>query len=175
MNIEYPWKLEDQKYDIFVLGALNGPVGDEIRNIKQQNIRASSFLTDLFIDFFNSHFTVDNFDYIVYVPSNKNTDLMKSLAENIGEKLLIPVKTIVQFQKTVQEQKHIESYQVRYKNIKNAFSFSEIPLPEDKVLLIDDVYASGATLKEILEMFYLKECTSIVSVIFAYRQMTQDI
>lgn len=174
LSVSYPLNIKYQGFDIFVLGSINGFVGDEIRYIKREKLKKSSCLVKLFLDFFRTIFVTEEFDFITCIPSNKNHHLLSMLAQEISYELGIPYYSMVQFFKDIPEQKKLDSYEDRYKNVKNAFTFIESPNIHDRILLIDDVYASGATLKEVLNMFHYKQCFNVVSIIFAYRDMQND-
>ena len=158
MSTTYPLYQKYKNYDIIMLGSIEGVTGDEIRRIKKANI-------------LNSPYLVEKFDYITYVPSNKNHHLLSVLAQTISDRLEIPCYPFIQFTKEIPEQKKIEHYEDRYINVKDAFSFKNVPDAADRILLIDDVFASGATLKQVLDMFCDKQCSHVLSIIFAYRNM----
>lgn len=170
----YPLKLCYQAYDIYALGSINGPVGDEIRRLKANQSTKSSFIKALVSEFYHSHLKETKMDYITFIPSNKNRHFMQDLAEQIGQALNLPVLSVIEFQKNIREQKIIESYEKRYENVAEAFQLSFIPNPVDNIMIVDDVYASGATLKEVLNLFYKNNCLNIVSVVFAYRHMSEN-
>ena len=171
MSTTYPLYQKYKNYDIIMLGSIEGVTGDEIRRIKKANILNSPYLVEKFVQFFKIRFRVEDFDYITYVPSNKNHHLLSVLAQTISDRLEIPCYPFIQFTKEIPEQKKIEHYEDRYINVKDAFSFKNVPDAADRILLIDDVFASGATLKQVLDMFCDKQCSHVLSIIFAYRNM----
>lgn len=99
-----------------------------------------------------------SFDYITFVPASKNTikkrgfDQCEYLANGVAKELKIPVMQILEKKELVSEQKTLSAEQ-RKKNIENAFKLKRkinIKLKENliqkKVLLLDDVITTGATL-----------------------------
>lgn len=74
------------------------------------------------------------------------------LAEEIGEKLEIPVKkdVVKRIQKT-RPQKELGSRE-RIQNLKGAFGVSRSWIPKKCVLVIDDIYTTGNTIHRVAEV-----------------------
>ena len=74
------------------------------------------------------------------------------------------------FNNEIKEQKYLETLKEREENIKNAFALtSPEKLINKKILLIDDVYASGFTLKEAIKILKENGIKNIECIIFCYR------
>nr|WP_297286736.1 phosphoribosyltransferase family protein [uncultured Brachyspira sp.] len=105
------------------------------------------------------------------MPSNKNNNVMSFFANTISKTLNIKKSDDIILNKNIKEQKTLETLKEREDNIKNAFTIKNIEnLKNKKLLIIDDVYASGATLKELIKL--LKEYnlnSSIEIIVFCYR------
>lgn len=105
------------------------------------------------------------------MPSNKNNNVMDFFADTISKTLNIKKSDDIILNKNIKEQKTLETLKEREDNIKNAFTIKNIEnLKNKKLLIIDDVYASGATLKELIKL--LKEYnlnSSIEIIVFCYR------
>ena len=105
------------------------------------------------------------------MPSNKNNNVMSFFADTISKTLNIKKYDDIILNKNIKEQKTLETLKEREDNIKNAFTIKNIEnLKNKKLLIIDDVYASGATLKELIKL--LKEYnlnSSIEIIVFCYR------
>ena len=83
------------------------------------------------------------------MPSNKNNNVMDFFADTISKTLNIKKSDDIILNKNIKEQKTLETLKEREDNIKNAFTIKNIEnLKNKKLLIIDDVYASGATLKD---------------------------
>ncbi|WP_366938252.1 phosphoribosyltransferase family protein [uncultured Brachyspira sp.] len=126
----------------------------------------------IFESFFNYYKYLNiNFDLLLYVPSNKNNNVMSFFANTISKTLNIKKSDDIILNKNIKEQKTLETLKEREDNIKNAFTIKNIEnLKNKKLLIIDDVYASGATLKELIKL--LKEYnlnSSIEIIVFCYR------
>lgn len=96
---------------------------------------------------------------------------MDFFADTISKTLNIKKSDDIILNKNIKEQKTLETLKEREDNIKNAFTIKNIEnLKNKKLLIIDDVYASGATLKELIKL--LKEYnlnSSIEIIVFCYR------
>ncbi|WP_367117140.1 ComF family protein [uncultured Brachyspira sp.] len=151
------------------LGDLDFELGDELRAFKKGNINNTPII---FESFFNCYKYLNiNFDLLLYVPSNKNNNVMSFFADTISKTLNIKKSDDIILNKNIKEQKTLETLKEREDNIKNAFTIKNIEnLKNKKLLIIDDVYASGATLKELIKL--LKEYnlnSSIEIIVFCYR------
>ena len=105
------------------------------------------------------------------MPSNKNNNVMSFFADTISKTLNIKKSDDILLNKNIKEQKFLETLKEREDNIKDAFTIKNIEnLQNKRLLIIDDVYASGATLKELIKL--LKEYnlnSSIEIIVFCYR------
>ncbi len=74
------------------------------------------------------------------------------LTETIGNYFNCPIETgVLKRVKETKPQIELPDYEARSKNLKNGFAIDEKYIPaikDKKVLLVDDVYTSGATMKE---------------------------
>ena len=95
---------------------------------------------------------------------------MNFFADYISKKLNIEKLDSIIFNKEIKEQKYLETLKERKENIKNAFRLiSPEKLINKNVLLIDDVYASGFTLKEAIKILKENGINNIECIIFCYR------
>lgn len=94
------------------------------------------------------------FDVILFIPPTKSGPLVENFARKIGSYLWIPVSKIYKTRAT-QEQKGIESNYWKEDNIIDAFDTNENVIWK-KVLIIDDIYDSGHTMKEVGRMLAKK-------------------
>ena len=108
------------------------------------------FLLKLTLKAFRKKFGQEKFDLILYVPPTKSGSLVKNFAEKIAQVLGIPVSHHLAKKKSTQEQKIFESVVNKKENVKDAFDYQ--PATEingKKIIIIDDIFDSGATIKEI--------------------------
>ena len=108
------------------------------------------FLLKLTLKAFRRRYGQEPFDYIVYVPPTESGDLVKNFAEKLSSILKIPIshKLIKTFE--TKPQKVFKNGYLKRDNVLNKFSYSEPYELEGKtVILFDDIFDSGATIKEI--------------------------
>ena len=143
-------------------------LGDELRAFKRKKINFPKKILNAFIDYYKSSNLKS--DILLFIPSNKNNNIMNFFADNISKELNIKKENALIFNNEVKEQKYLETLKEREENIKNAFN---IILPEKlinkKILLIDDVFASGFTLKEAIKLLKENNIKNIECIVFCYR------
>lgn len=143
-------------------------MGDELRAFKRKEINFPKKILNAFIEYYKSSNLKS--DILLFIPSNKNNNIMNFFADNISKELNIKKENAIIFNNEIKEQKYLETLKEREENIKNAFN---IILPEKlinkKILLIDDVFASGFTLKEAIKLLKENNIKNIECIVFCYR------
>jgi ATP-dependent DNA helicase RecQ len=108
------------------------------------------FLLKLTLKAFYNRFKQEHFDLILYVPPTKSGTLVRNFAEKMSQSLKIPISHNLTKTKTTDEQKIFESVISKRDNVKDAFDYQPTAEIEGKnIILIDDIFDSGATIKEI--------------------------
>jgi len=108
------------------------------------------FLLRLILKAYRKRFGQEKFDLIIYVPPTKSGNLVKNFAVKVSQVLKFPISHNLEKQRETSEQKVFENSYLKYDNVKDAFIFKNSNEIEGKsVLLIDDIFDSGATIKEI--------------------------
>lgn len=108
------------------------------------------FLLILLLKAFRKKFGQEQFDLIVYVPPTSSGDLVKNFAIKVAQVLKFPISHNLQKARKTEPQKVFSNGFLKTDNVKSAFTFTT---PNDiqgkSVLLIDDIFDSGATVKEV--------------------------
>jgi ATP-dependent DNA helicase RecQ len=111
-------------------------------------------LLTLTLNAFRKRFGSEAFDYIVFVPPSKSGKLVKNFAGKIASGLRIPLSDDLIKTRTTSEQKIFENSYLKKENVKDAFScINPVIFRGKKVLIVDDIYDSGATMKELGRYF----------------------
>ena len=108
------------------------------------------FLLKLVLKAFRKKFGQEIFDVVVYVPPTLSGNLVKNFAIKVAQVLKFPISHNLQKGRQTQEQKVFENSYLKSDNVKDAFTFI-VPneVKGKSVLLIDDIFDSGATVKEV--------------------------
>lgn len=144
--------------------------GDELRAFKRKEIEFPNKILTAFIEYYKSSNLKS--EILLFIPSNKNENIMNFFADYISKKLNIEKSDSIIFNpiSKIKEQKYLETLKERKENIKNAFKLiSPEKLINKNILLIDDVYASGFTLKEAIKTLKENGINNIECIIFCYR------
>lgn len=143
-------------------------MGDELRAFKRKKINFPKKILNAFIEYYKSSNLKS--DILLFIPSNKNNNIMNFFADNISKELNIKKENALIFNNEVKEQKYLETLKEREENIKNAFNIiSPEKFINKKILLIDDVFASGLTLKEAIKLLKENNIKNIECIVFCYR------
>lgn len=117
--------------------------GDFPNHLLRQTLRA-----------FRHKFGNEEFDLVVYVPPTESGDLVKNFAEKVARTLKFPLSSKLVKITTTKPQKVFQNFVLKHDNVKDVFLYKdESRIIGKKVLLIDDIYDSGATIKEIGKYF----------------------
>ncbi len=108
------------------------------------------FLLKLTLKAFRKNFANLKPDLVIFVPPTESGDLVKNFADKVAKSLNIPFSGGLLKTRKTEPQKVFENGFLKKDNIVDAFYFNKPTLiMNKKVLLIDDIYDSGATIKEI--------------------------
>lgn len=126
------------------------------------------FLIKLTLKAFRKKFGQEKFDLVLYVPSTKSGDLVKNFATTIAKILGFQISHKLHKIRETKEQKIFENSVLKKENVNEAFSYTN---PEEingkSILLIDDIFDSGATLKEIGKILTNFEAYKIAPIVIA--------
>lgn len=108
------------------------------------------FLLRLILTAYRKKFGQEEFDLILYVPPTNSGDLVKNFAVKVSQVLGFPISHDLNKQRVTSEQKIFENSYLKADNVKDAFIHNNPDEVSGKtILLIDDIFDSGATIKEI--------------------------
>lgn len=129
-------------------------VGSTIHRCKYENGGDfPDYLLKLTLKAFRKKFGNQKFDLVLYVPPTESGDLVKNFAVKISSVLKIPVSHKLIKAHTTKPQKVFQNSFLKKDNVAEAFTYTEpSELHRKSVLLIDDIFDSGATIKEISKL-----------------------
>ncbi len=114
---------------------------------------------------FGKTFRGQKFDLVLFVPPTKSGKLVENFAIRIASTLRLQIASLIKIKET-KEQKIFQNGALKTENIKGAFDI-DIDIIDKSILLIDDIFDSGATIKEIGKMLTNKGAKLIAPLVIA--------
>lgn len=152
----FPELIVESKYSNIVNGIASSyygvsSVGAALHRSKYENGGDfPDFLLKLTLKAFRKKYGKEKFDFIVYVPPTESGDLVKNFAEKLSQVLKVPISHRLIKTGETQPQKVFKNGYLKKDNVAQKFSYSEpSELAGKSVILFDDIFDSGATIKEI--------------------------
>jgi ATP-dependent DNA helicase RecQ len=124
------------------------------------------FLLRLALKAFRSHYGNQEFDLVLHVPTTVSGDLVKDFAYKFARTIGVPISDGLIKNRETQVQKAFESYIGKGENVADAFGLRD-DVKGLKVLVIDDVYDSGQTIKAVRQVLKDKGAAVIAVVVIA--------
>lgn len=126
-------------------------VGAAIHRSKYENGgEFPDFLLKLVLKAYRKKFGQEKFDLILYVPPSVSGELVKNFASKVSQVLKFQISHHLHKIRHTKEQKIFENSYLKSDNVKGAFSYTEPDEIRGKsILIIDDIFDSGASIKEI--------------------------
>jgi len=108
------------------------------------------FLLRLTLKAFRKRYGQESFDYMVYVPPTESGNLVKNFAEKLSNVLKVPISHKLIKIDSTKPQKVFQNGFLKKDNVLNKFSYTEpSEIVGKSIILFDDIFDSGATIKEI--------------------------
>jgi len=152
----FPELVVESKYSNMVNGVASSyygvsSVGAALHRSKYENGGDfPDFLLRLTLKAFRKKFGQEKFDYIIYVPPTESGDLVKNFAEKLSSVLKVPISHRLIKTGDTQPQKVFKNAYLKKDNVSQKYSYSEPNEIQGKsIVLFDDIFDSGATIKEI--------------------------
>jgi ATP-dependent DNA helicase RecQ len=124
------------------------------------------YLLRLTLRAFRKHYKNTQFDMVMYVPPTISGDLVKNFAIKIARTLRFELSHGIHKTRTTRAQKYFESAIGKKDNLINAFT-TDIYVKNKNILLIDDIFDSGVTIKEIAAMLKTKGARMVAPLVIA--------
>jgi ATP-dependent DNA helicase RecQ len=143
-------------------------VGTAIHRCKYENGGDfPDFLLKKTLSVFGKKFRGVTFDLILYLPPTKSGDLVKNFAVKFSQIIKVPISHDLKKVRITNEQKIFQNAYNKHENVDGAFNIDESIVKNRNIVLIDDIYDSGATLKEVGKLLTQKGARCIVPIVIA--------
>lgn len=106
-------------------------------------------------------------DLVMYLPPTKSGDLVKNFATKFARVINIPISHDLIKTRITQEQKIFQNSLGKQENVAGAFDVNEDVVKGKTIVLLDDIYDSGSTLKEVGKLLTQKGAKYIVPLVIA--------
>lgn len=116
---------------------------------------------------FSRHYDRRTFNLILYVPPTHSGDLVRNFAHKFASVLRLPISDSLNKTRETEEQKIFQNRYAKAENVKDAFDIDSAIVRGKNILLLDDVFDSGATICEIARMLTQKGADFITPVVIA--------
>jgi ATP-dependent DNA helicase RecQ len=128
-------------------------IGSVIHKCKYENGgEFSPYLIELTVRAFNKKLSDIHYDNIIFVPPTESGKLVENFAVALSKKLKIPISRGLKKDRATHPQKVFQNVYLKKNNLLDAFIF-EGEAAGRSFLLIDDIFDSGVTIREIGRLF----------------------
>ena len=120
--------------------------GESVKDGKHVG-RFDDELVDAFVEMIRERWKPDpSPEWVTFVPSLRRKALVKDFAQQVAERLGLPLCEVISCRKENQQQKLQANSYHQCRNLDGVFGVDETEIPSGPVLLVDDVVRSGWTL-----------------------------
>ncbi len=143
-------------------------VGTALHNCKYENGGDfPEFLLRLMLKAFYKNFNIRDFDLVLFVPPTHSGKLVENFTRKFARAIGLPVSDALGKIRETKEQKVFQNGYSKRDNVKDAFDIDSAIVDGKRILLVDDIYDSGATIKEIGKMLASKGAVCITPMVIA--------
>ena len=125
------------------------------------------FLLKKTLSVFGKKFRGIHFDLVLYLPPTNSGDLVKNFATKFARVIGVPISHELIKVRITQEQKMFQNSYSKQENVSGAFDIDEDIVKDKYIVLLDDIYDSGSTLKEVGKLLTQKGAKCIVPIVIA--------
>lgn len=125
------------------------------------------FLLRKTLSMFGKKFRGVHFDLVLYVPPTKSGGLVRTFATKFARVIGVPICHDLTKKRVTQEQKIFQNAYSKRENVADAFDIAAETVKGKTILLLDDIYDSGATLKELGQLLTHRGARCIVPIVIA--------
>lgn len=124
------------------------------------------YLLKLCLKAYRKYFINEVFDLVLYVPPTESGDLVKNFAVKMAKVLKFPISHSLVKTRETAAQKVFESAYGKHDNLLGAFTVN-INVSGMKILLVDDIFDSGHTIKAVAKMLQDKGAKEVAPITIA--------
>lgn len=143
-------------------------VGSALHRCKYENGGDfPDFLLRLALKAFYKNFKTVDIDLVLFVPPTHSGSLVENFANKFARAIGRPISKHLIKTRETKEQKIFQNGYNKRDNVAGAFDINSSEIFGKRILLLDDIYDSGATIKEIGSMLTKKGAKSIIPIVIA--------
>jgi len=143
-------------------------VGSALHRCKYENGGDfPDFLLRLTLKVFHRSFNAKDFDLVLFVPPTHSGILVENFAIKFAKALDMPISKHLLKVRETKEQKVFQNVYSKRDNVAGAFDIEASEIKGKRIILLDDIFDSGATIKEIGGILTRKGATYIVPIVIA--------
>lgn len=125
------------------------------------------YLLRLTLKCFYRNFKVSDFDLVLFVPPTHSGKLVENFAEKFARALGLGLSSDLYKTRQTDQQKVFQNSFNKHDNVADAFDIDVNKVTGKRILLLDDIFDSGATIKEIGRMLTAKGAKTVVPIVIA--------
>ncbi len=133
------------------------------------------YLLSLALKAYRRKFRQEIFDLVVYIPSSVSGNQVKNFAIKLAGAMKIPITHELIKTRATLAQRMYNNYYLKSDNVRNSFMLTDPSVVKGKsILLVDDIFDSGATIKEVGHLLTRLGASKISPIVIA-KTVTGDV